>query len=149
MEAAKRPTSIFGVIKSIENLPAMSCIDAKDYAVENGWAHVVAEKIQNSMKINQLRKFFNSVKRIKEDLRAERDDREIDAIDSVSETKYELFPELAYAYGRRLITEDFYELMTMCLRDRTSNVGDFRAFEKFLSAILAYCKMCERSSGSD
>jgi CRISPR type III-A-associated protein Csm2 len=132
------------VIDGIRGLCSMSCIDPKKYAMEEGWAHAVARDIQNDMKVNQLRKFFGSVKHIKMLLKGESDeDKHIDDIEKVKPAKYELFPELAYALARKLITKKFYELMKLCLQEKVISVKDFDAFEKFLSAIVAYYKMCE------
>ncbi len=148
MEVAERVRSIRDVIEAVKRLDTMSHIDARDYAVEDGWANVVAEKIEKGMKFTQLRKFFDSVKRIKKGLRSYDEDEEIDSIDGIGQERYELIPELAYALGRSLITREFYDLMKICLQDKIHSVKDFRAFEKFLSAILAYCKMCGKSSES-
>jgi len=135
--------NISDVIKRIESLQAMSCMDAKCYAMEGGWAYIVAEDIQKKMKINQLRKFFDSVKHIKVNLKRYSDEDQLDNIREVKQLKYDLFPELAYALARDLITERFYDLVTICLRDKVTSVKDFSAFEKFLSAIVAYYKMHE------
>lgn len=141
MEQTKRAERVAQVIDMLDEIAAMSYINARDYAVENGWAHVVARDIQRRMKFTQLRKFFGSVKHINVKLRNYDENERLDDIESADQERYELLPELAYALGRDLITRDFYDLMRLCLEDKVVSVGDFRMFEKFLSAILAYCKM--------
>lgn len=146
METPGKAKRIRDVIEGVNGLCSMSCIDAKSYAVENGWAHIVAEHIYKNKKMNytQLRKFFDSVKNIKKDLKTYDKDRLMDDIPDIKQLRYELFPELAYALSRELITGDFYKLMKTCLGDKIVKVKDFIAFEKFLSAIVAYSRACDK-----
>ncbi len=59
-----------------------------------------------------------------------------------------LVPELAYARGRDLIPQKFYDLMRRCLSDpKLQTVGDFRRLAELLTALLAYHKYHEKVKG--
>lgn len=54
-------------------------------------------------------------------------------------------PDLAYARGRKLIPQEFYELMCLCLDpQRLKTVGDLKILLSFLTALLAYYKYREK-----
>lgn len=115
----------------------VSNLAPEDFAVENGAAYVVAKNVKDKMKVNQLRKFFTQIKRIDNELKGKNEDDSFDSTKTIL-----LLPELAYAYGRGLITKEFYELMKLCLsKNKLSKIKDFKNLVNFLSAILAYYKM--------
>ncbi|MEM4368625.1 MAG: type III-A CRISPR-associated protein Csm2 [Candidatus Anstonellales archaeon] len=129
---------IINFINNSDN--TMSNLSPDDYAVENGAAYVVAKNVKDKMKINQLRKFFTRIKSIDNEIRMKKEDNNFDASKTVV-----LLPELAYAYGRGLITREFYDLMKICLSEtKIKTVKDFKRLVDFLSAVLAYHKMLSK-----
>ena len=128
-EKLKKIIEFISLQKNLADFPQ------EDFAREEGAAHIVARRIKNKMKINQLRKFFTQIKKVDNEIKGEDEDAKIEKTKILP-----LFPELAYACGRGLITKDFYRLLKECL-DKISYVKDFRRLVEFLSAILAYYKM--------
>ena len=132
------------LISYISKLNKFSQMDIEDYTVEKGVADFIAEDIKEKMKVNQLRKFFEGIKRIQMNYKKMgqyNDKKEVD-----SKELYKILPELAYAFGRKLITEDYYKVIKMCIRSddgesKIKTIRDLKYFVDFLSAILAYHKM--------
>lgn len=124
--------SIADVQKQINTLPSMSAIKPDDYAERDGWADVVAQN--SDIKATQLRKVFHYVKDLK------REFQKSDA--SFNRAKVALLmPSLAYAYGRKHLPKEFYELLTLCFgQDKCKTASDFNSAADFLEAILAYHK---------
>ncbi len=132
------PGSVKDVKSHIKTLNTFFNLKPDYYAVENGAADIVAKGMGNKMKVNQLRKFFTQIKRIELDNKDKNNEEEFRSIEKV----YPLLPELAYAKGRGLITEEFYELMKVCMdTSKLKKIKDFKRLVDFLSAILAYHKM--------
>lgn len=130
--------SINDVKTKIQQLASFSLLSPDYYAVENGAAHIVARSIKDKeMKTTQLRKFFGHVKRLDAQTKGKK------PTDAFESTKISLImPELAYALGRKLISDDFYSLIKECLNaSKMRTVADFKNFVDFLSAVLAYHKM--------
>lgn len=129
--------NINDVKKKIEEIKTFSELDPAFYAPEGKAAHVVALNVKNTMKVTQLRKFFGHIKQIEAKIKGKKNEETFDPTHL-----YILMPELAYALGRNLISQDFYELMKICLSPKKiKTIGDFRRFVEFFSAILAYHKM--------
>ncbi len=133
------------LISYIANLREFSQLDIEDYAVEGGIADFVAKDIKERMKVNQLRKFFEGIKRVQADYKGENEEVLIDKT-----RLYKVLPELAYALGRKLVTQEYYKLVKVCIRtddgkSKIKTVKDLNRFVDFLSAILAYHKMHSRS----
>jgi len=133
--------NIKDVIEHIKGLESLSELDVEYYAVENGAADIVAQNVKREMKVNQLRRFFDEIKRIQIEYRGKDLDESFDP-----KKLYKILPELAFALGRKLITHDYYRLMKECIRNddgktRIKTVRDFDCFVNFLSAILAYHKL--------
>ena len=132
------PTNINDVKTKIQGLESFSKLSSEYYAVENGAAYIVAKDIKDKeMKTTQLRKFFGHIKKLDAETKGRKMEDDFDA------TKLHLLiPELAYALGRKLISDNFYVLMKDSLSVRKiKKIGDFKNFVKFLSAVLAYHKM--------
>jgi CRISPR-associated protein Csm2 len=132
------PLNINDVKSKIQQLPSFSVLNPDYYAVENGAAHIVAKSIKDKeMKTTQLRKFFGHIKRLDAQTRGKK------LTDDFESKKLSLImPELAYALGRKLISDEFYGLIKECLNvSKIKTVGDFKNFVDFLSAVLAYHKM--------
>ncbi len=135
------PKNIKEVIGKVNKLDNFSDMEVEYYAVEKGAAHIIANSMGEKMKVNQLRKFFDQVKKFQlENCKGKEENKNIDI-----KKLYILLPELAYALGRRLITKEFYNLMKIIIRDnngktRLKTVVDFNNFVEFLAAVLAYHK---------
>lgn len=132
------PSNINDVKTRIQQLASFSILSPDYYAVENGAAHLVAKSIKDKeMKTTQLRKFFGHIKKLDAQTKGKK------LTDTFDSKKLSLImPELAYALGRKLISEDFYGLIKECLNaSKIKTVGDFKNFVDFLSAVLAYHKM--------
>ena len=55
-----------------------------------------------------------------------------------------LMPELAYGFGRGVISKDFYDVMKICLgSSKIKKVADFKRFIELLTAVIAYNKKRE------
>lgn len=127
------------VINDIKGLTSMKDYKPERFAVENGDAHIVANDLKRT-KITQLRKFFTEIKRIEKKLKKLNEGSTIPA--DIKNEIYYLNIELAYARGRNLITQGFYNLMKVCLNtSKLVIVSDFKIFVKFLEAIIAYYKI--------
>lgn len=123
------------LIKKIENMDSFSDMEKQieEFMPEGKGADNVAKVVKEKMKINQLRNFFEKIKKLQ---------RNKNKLEDAIEKKelYILLPELAYAYGRELITEDVYRLLKICVQEKIKRVKDLNSFVDFLSAIIAYHK---------
>lgn len=98
------------------------------------------------LKPTQLRKTFHALKEKERKFRAREDADRLE--DEDKREIYLLIPELAYARGRALIPQTFYELMRVCLSsEKLETIGDFRRLVQFITAILAYHKYHEKVKG--
>lgn len=135
MDTIAFPNNIGDVKKKINALKSFQDLEVEYYAVENGAASIVAANIDD--KVTQLRKFFHRIKSMDIRLKGKKSEETLE----YSEIAL-LLPELAYAKGRNLISQDFYDIMKSSLqREKLKTVGDFKKLVSFLSAILAYQKM--------
>jgi CRISPR-associated protein Csm2 len=106
-------------------------------------ADQLAGEFRASLKPTQLRKVFHAIKAIERRFKGEDDDKQLDSDDKLAIRL--LLPELAYARGRDLIPQKFYELMRRCLSEKkVQTVGDFRRLAQLLTALLAYHKYHEK-----
>lgn len=123
-------------------------LSPEQFAEPNQVADKLAESYvkEGEMKPTQLRKVFNALKEKERILKGRKDEDELDS--SVQTKMRLLIPELAYARGRKLIPQEFYELMRICLSsDKLKKVGDLRVLMQLLTAILAYQKYHEKLKG--
>lgn len=129
--------SIREVIDRIKNLKRFYDYPVREFAAENGHADIVAKKVRDNVKVTQLRKFFTQIKQIELECKGKNPEDDFDANVKI----YLLLPELAYARGRNLITQDYYYLMKECLNvQKIKQVKDFNRLVDFLTAVLAYHK---------
>lgn len=141
------------VIKKIREIPDLTPKNLKpeDYAVPGGDADGVAGDIKK-VKTTQLRKFFNKIKTLHQKAKRKK------SVDDIKDIKIEilkLMPELIYAKGRGVITDEFYELMEGCLLKsegkkrvcRFNSFGEFDNFMNFLEAVVAYHKKYSKEGG--
>ncbi len=136
--------SIEDVKKHLAELPTLSALKPEDYALEGKIADVIAKgkdkKDKEAMKFTQIRKFFGHIKKIETtEVKGKKENQSFDL------TKlYLLMPELAYGYGRGVISKDFYEVMKICLAsNKIKTVADFKRFIDLLTAVIAYHKKME------
>lgn len=109
----------------------------KDIPVESfmgseGWAKSFMQKNHASIKMNQLRNFFGEIKVIKDSF-------------SLPE-KAKLETNLAYDYGRNVITKDFFEIVNRALA-KTNDGKDFEKFVSFVESLIAYHKYFDKEKG--
>lgn len=107
----------------------------------------IAVTLMEKLKPTQLRKVFNPIKQIGRQLNVaglkSSDPIPTDQRSSI----LMLLPPLAYARGRDLIPEEFYQLLVVCLdSNKLKTVADFNRLDEFLTAILAYHKYHEKIS---
>jgi len=124
------------IIEEIKNLDSMAKLDPEKYAEFGGYAERFVKECNkdniNKLNANQLRKIFHYVKGLK---------REFHQTDFERHKVSMIMPLLAYAKGRNLIPEYFYELMKVCFgKERCKTKEDFNESVNFLEAIVAYHK---------
>jgi CRISPR-associated protein Csm2 len=125
----------------ISRLNNMSDFEPSDFCEEGGMADSLARQFRDKLKPTQLRKVFHELKQIQQKVRNENQDGTFDRSKVLG-----LLPLMAFSCGRKLIPEEFYELMKICLhRDRLKTNKDFLQIVEFVSAILAYHKFHNKS----
>lgn len=123
-------------ITHIRQLERMRCLQLDDFAPEGKLADRVAQaSIKADLQSTQLYKIFHELKNIQKEVWRAPDE-------PFERTKVlRLIPLLAYAAGRKVIPEKFYQLLKALLdTSKIETNADFlRAFD-FIEAILAYHK---------
>lgn len=132
---------IESIIKSINDLKMFQYLDIKLIAHEDGYSSKIG-RILKDMKTAQLRRFFGAIKSIERKIE---EDSSASAWDQVEAEFYLLKPKIAYAKGRKLIPNEFYQVLQVSLNkvDIGSNeekIANFKWFVKFLESIVAYHK---------
>jgi CRISPR-associated protein Csm2 len=116
-------------------------IDLEVYIQPEGICECIACAVGyvGKLKRSQLRKFFNEIKVLEYDLKKEEEDIKKIKIEILA-----LIPKLAYAKGRELIDEDFYDFMKTILMKVKEDMNKedpqkaFEVFVKILESIVAY-----------
>ena len=129
---------ILYILKEIGELKTLKEMDVKKMANENGYADKLALRLKGRMKTTQLRRFFSAIKEIDTDLK-EKSWEEIEA------KFYLLKPKLAYAKGRKLIPEEFHEVVKISMNkidigETNEKIENYKRFVQFLESIVAYHK---------
>ena len=134
-------SSLGEAIKKIQSLKNMSELDPKDFAGIEGIAAKVAQEISKDMKTSQLRKFFDPLVKIEDELKKESWTPEVEG------RLYLVLPTLAYAVARHLAPKEFYSLIDECIKKvivkeapPDLKKANFQRFMEFLRAIVAYNK---------
>lgn len=136
--------NIIGELKKQGTLSEL--LPLEQFAEPGKVADELAKDFKDKLKPTQLRKVFHALKEMERDFKGRKDDEKLRSEDKIK--IYPLAPELAYARGRDLIPQDFYELMRLCLSsEKLDTIGDFRRLVQFLTAILAYHKYHEKGKG--
>lgn len=127
------------IIEKIKNKQNFSEIPIHDFAPDGSWASEIARNLKTQMKTTQLRKVFTVIKDLEIKTKGKKDSEQF-----TDEEIYMLIPLLAYAKGRKLITEEFYNLIKVIIGDgkttKIKTIGDYTRFAKFMTAIIAYTK---------
>jgi len=136
-------TDLINKLKERKDETLKDILTPDEFAQRGQIADKIALELKEKMKPTQLRRFFHAIKEKERTVKGKNDDEKLG-----QKTKSEirlLIPEIAYARGRKLITQDFYELMQICLSSgKLEKVGDLRILMQFLTAIIAYHKFHEK-----
>lgn len=124
---------IVEVTKKINKLNSLKEYNVDDFVRFDGDVDILTRQLKNDdIKTTQLRKFFAAVKEINLETKTK----------TWNELKVKFFllmPKLAYAKGRKLISEDFYNLLESAM-NKVQSKEDFNRFVEFLEAIVAFYK---------
>jgi CRISPR-associated protein Csm2 len=132
-------TQIDEILGKLKGIRQMADLKPRDFSEEGGDADILAQNFHD-LNPTQLRKVFGALKQVEIQNKAEPNDKLVDR--SVINR---LIPELAYARGRGLVPEEFYDLMKTCLsQTKMKTFGDLRRVIEFLTALLAYQKLRTR-----
>jgi CRISPR type III-A-associated protein Csm2 len=115
-------------------------IDLEIYIKPRGVCEGIAYAVGclDELKRSQLRKFFNEIKALEYDLKSGED------IKKIQIRILTLIPKLAYAKGRKLIGDNFYDFMKTVLSKVKEDMNKenpqevFGVFVKILESIVAY-----------
>ncbi len=159
------------LIRKIRNASTLKEVFIPEkYALPGGWADSIASILINddkkkqdknkkkaSMNSNQLRKIFTELKNIQKNIETEQKNiQENMEKDEAPKSKDEnfilnnelknqillLMPQIAYARGRELISESFYNLLKECISsNKIVDKKDYDSFVEFYTAVVAYSKM--------
>jgi len=122
----------------IQRAKQLSALPVKDLVSPNGILDQLAQHFRQTLKATQLRRFFHDIKRLEQDA--------IRGRGSFGRLQTQLaltLPELAYAYERGVIPQEFYDLMRSLLyppNERFRTKEDVRRLIEILTALLAYHK---------
>ncbi len=138
------PPTILQTIKSELIKQPMANFGPEKFAERDGYAEQFIKEIllrKNDKKVKglnstQLRKIFHQVKHLEQKFRSKKPEDKIERAEIAL-----LSAQLAYASGRDLIPDDFFDLVTFCLKpERCSTKADFDNVAKFLETLMAYHK---------
>mgnify|MGYP001003848834 CR=1 FL=1 len=125
--------------KQLESLGSLkNVLEPEQFAHLGAVADTIAQEL-GELKPTQTRRIFTTIKQLEQHNRGRKEDEALESEDRTRLTLLE--PELAYAVGRKLIPQDFFEVLKLCLcKDKMSTVGDLKRLVEFLSAVIAYQK---------
>jgi CRISPR-associated protein Csm2 len=129
----------------------MRALEVTEFSEEDGLADSLVQYFvseRKELKATQLRKIFQAIKIIQRKI-----EPQIRKNSKVAEERFDrsavagLMVNLAYAKGRRLIPDDFYNILKQCLSQQKLQTNeDFMRVADFTEAILAYYKFRGGSS---
>jgi len=121
------------VTKKINKLNSLKEYNVDDFVRFDGDVDILTRQLKNDdIKTTQLRKFFAAVKEINLETKTK-------TWNELKVNFFLLMPKLAYAKGRKLISEDFYNLLESAM-NKVQSKEDFNRFVEFLEAIVAFYK---------
>lgn len=125
----------------ISNLRSMQDLLPKDFADIGGLADQLADYDEKELRATQLRKIFHALKDIERQVKRElRGGKKKETDPFESSQLLLLMPDLAYAKGRKLIPDDFYDVLQLVLRKKVETYADFERAMQFIEAVMAYHK---------
>lgn len=141
MNGRRMDSEINKIVGNIKQLEMLKELKPKVFADEDGYADVISLRLskerneRKKLKTSQLRKFFGAIRDIEREKEWDRMETQF----------YLLKPKLANSRGRKLIPEEFYQIMKVCMskvdkgtpKDKVEN---FNVMVDFLEAIVAYYK---------
>lgn len=132
----KKRNEVLDHLQSVLGSKDFSELSYEEIAKQDGIAEKLAKQ-KGALKVTQLRKFFDQVKKIELNL------SDKDWTDAVTRDFFMLRPQLAYAKGRDLISQEFFEQMSFCLDKVNASVNKpeaYRRFSSLVEATVAYRK---------
>ena len=116
-----------------------SKIPIESFAAKGKWADQFIESRYKDLKINQLRNFFGELQLIQSDPTLFKPENKT----MFGDKKAMLEMNLAYDFGRNVITKEFYDLITESLK-KVQQEDDFDKFVVFIKSLIAYHKYYEK-----
>lgn len=103
------------------------------------------KKKNYDLKSTQLRKVFDPIKALQRTLQRDINRKPETGAEPFDRSKIaRLMVNLAYARGRALLPDDFYDILKICLQpDKLQTNQDFIRVAEFVEAIMAYYKFRE------
>jgi len=131
------------IIKEIGKLKNLDELDIEHIAMENGIAESFVQGLGEKLNTTQLRKFFDKIIRIQNQIRNQ--DQIQKNREAVRADFYMIRPSLAYAKGRKLIPNEFFELVDTCMKkipaeNDEQTIKNYNRFVDLMKAIVAYAK---------
>lgn len=128
------------ILNKIKQQKNLSDLSVEEIAKENGIAERLAKSFGSKLNTTQLRKFFDGVVTNQENLNT-------NGWKAIESDFYMIRPNLAYAKGRKLIPDGFYNLVSLCL-ERVATAGspeplikeNYSRFVELMQALVAYHK---------
>ena len=108
-------------------------IPIASFAKKGNWVDKFMNVQHKNIKINQLRNFFGEIQAIKKNPHMWQSEHELHNAIAM------LDMNLAYDFGRNVITKDFYETIIEALK-KVHDEQDFNKFFTFIQALIAYHK---------
>jgi len=115
-------------------------VSIASFAKSGAVADVFMKQFHERVKINQLRNFFGEIKKVQNSKSIFDDDARLKDELAVLEMN------LAYDYGRNVITKEFYQLMVQSL-SKIITADDFSKFVTFIKSLIAYHKFHAKGLG--
>ena len=148
--AGSKENKIPAILAEIRSKKNLAEISVEDIAKENGIADSLANErnFRRDLKTTQLRKFFDTVVNNQERLKTS-------GWKSIESDFFMIRANLAYARGRGLIPQDFFDLVSLCI-ERIAPAGssekqikdNYDRFVELLQALVAYTKYYGESRGA-
>jgi CRISPR-associated protein Csm2 len=125
----------FSQKKNFREIPIAS------FAKTGNWVDNFMKVHHKEIKINQLRNFFGEIQTFKKNPDVWQNEQELHNAIAILEMN------LAYDYGRNVITKDFYKTIIEALK-KVHNKEDFNKFFTFIQSLIAYHKFHTAESKS-
>lgn len=110
-------------------------IPIKSFAAKDEWVDNFMSRFHSKIRINQLRNFFGEIQTIKNNPTIWQDSELVELKNKLAMVEM----NLAYDYGRNVITKDFFETITASLK-KIEDEKDFKQFVVFIQSLIAYHK---------